>query len=270
MARLPRYLVAVLLSALVTGCAPEKAQQAVADAVASTIVEAQQVVSESITTPLLDVQEVVQESLPPPAPEPAPPAAPIATKLIVRWEVTSEAAYRKKYQGVICPGGASGPTIGIGYDLGHQTRATIAREWAGHPQLESLLEGSGVTGEARCAAYRAANRHVRVSYEDAQRVFQDSTLPAYTGAARRALKNGWGALPPGAQAANISLGYNRGWAMSGDRNREKRVIRDDCVPRNNRECNAHQLRAMCRIWAGTPNGPGLCARRNDEARVALQ
>lgn len=271
MARLPRYLVALLLSALVTACAPEKAQQAVASAIAET----QAIAAETMIPLTLQAQESVQQSVQvetlPEATPPAPvPAAPIATKLIVRWEITSPAAYARKYEGVICPGGASGPTIGVGYDLGHQTRATIAREWAGHPQVADMQNGAGVIGEARCAAFRAANRHIRVKYADAERVFQASTLPSYTDAARRALRTGWELLPPGAQAANISLGYNRGWSMKGDRNREKRAIRDECVPATDRPCQAAQLRAMCRLWDGTPNGKGLCARRGDEARVTLQ
>lgn len=272
MGRVPRYLVALLLSALVTGCAPEKAQQAVVEVV-TPAVERTQVLTADILIPLtVQAQELVQtEVLPEPPVAPAPaPTAEIAAALIVRWEITSPKAYARKYEGVICPGGASGPTIGVGYDLGHQTRATIEREWAGHPHLDDLVKGSGVVGPAKCAAYRAANRHIRVPYDTAYAVFRDSTLPSYTGAARRALRNGWELLPPGAQAANVSLGYNRGWSMKGERNREKRAIRDDCVPSTDRPCQAAQLRAMCRIWAGTPNGKGLCARRDHEAEVTLQ
>jgi GH24 family phage-related lysozyme (muramidase) len=269
MARISRYVLGLLLSALVTGCAPESAQS-LATAVASTVVEAQSAVAETTTSPILELQSVVQEELPAPAAEPLTPMAPIATKLIVRWEVTSPAAYTKKYQGVVCPGGASGPTVGIGYDLGHQTRATIEREWVGHPALSALVAGSGVVGPEACTAYRRAHPEIQITYADAVRVFEHSTLPAYTSAARRALPKGWDVLAPGAQAANVSLGYNRGWTMAGDRNREKRAIRDDCVPIGDRQCNASQLRGMCRLWAGTPNGAGLCARRNDEAKVALQ
>ena len=221
---------------------------------------------------LLDAREIVQEALP----EPAPIAqadvwagAPAATALIVRWEVSSPQLYTRRYQGVICPGGASGPTIGVGYDLGHQTTSDIARDWAAHPDAGRLAAGSAQVGEARCRAYQAKHRDIRVPFAMAQQVFATATLPAYHAAARRALAQGWDGLSLNAQAADISLGYNRGWSMRGDRNREKRAIRDTCVPAADLPCNASELRAMCRLWAGTPNGKGLCARRDAEARLLV-
>lgn len=232
---------------------------------------AQAGIAETLAPAILALQESAQVAV-----EPLPlserpfrtwAGAPAATALIVRWEVTSPQAYTRLYQGVICPGGASGPTVGIGYDLGHQTRATIARDWAGHPDVDRLVDGSGRVGEHRCNAYRAAHRDIRVPYGMAYDVFAAATLPAYHAAATRTLSHGWDGLPVNAQASNVSLGYNRGWSMVGDRNREKRAIRDDCVPGSDTPCNAAQLRAMCRIWAGTPNGKGLCARRHAEARL---
>lgn len=228
---------------------------AVAEAVVPAVVEVRE-----------ELQAIVAEVLPEPAPVP-PTFSPAAAAMIIRWEVTSPAMYTKRYQGIICPGGASGPTIGIGYDLGHQTRGDIAKAWAFHPDVAILMQGSGIIGEAPCAAFRAKYRTVYVLYDDARRVFIESTLPVYEAGARRALSDGWALLPPDAQGSNVSLGYNRGWSMSGERNREKRAIRSDCVPKGDLPCNALQLRAMCRIWAGTPNAKGLCARRNDEAKL---
>jgi hypothetical protein len=49
-----------------------------------------------------------------------------AIDLIVMEEVSSQAAYTKLYQGPTWPGGASGVTIGIGYDGGYSTPAVIA------------------------------------------------------------------------------------------------------------------------------------------------
>lgn len=86
--------------------------------------------------------------------------------------------------------------------------------------------------------------------------------------AARVLRNGWTGIGPRPQGANVSLGYNRGWSFVGERRREMRAIRDDCVPRADRECIAVQLEAMCRIWAGQDIGEGLCDRRKDEARLA--
>lgn len=188
----------------------------------------------------------------------------LATALIVRWEVTSPAAYARKYQGVIWPGGASGPTWGIGYDGGHQTPWRIHDDWAAHPSVRHLESTSGVVGHE--AQRRIAEWvEVRTPFALAERVFTDSTLPSYTAAARRALGPAFDDLDEGDHAALVSLGYNRGWSTTGPRRSEIRVIRDQCVPARDSECVARQLESMCRLW---PDTPGLCNRRKDEARTA--
>jgi hypothetical protein len=53
-----------------------------------------------------------------------------AFDLVVAQEVTSQAAYERKYRRVLeYPGEQSGPTGGIGYDFGTQTRAQISADW---------------------------------------------------------------------------------------------------------------------------------------------
>lgn len=266
MVRLYRALGAVLLSALVAGCQPAADDlslrlQAAQDSLAAVVVPAVLETQDALAIPMAEI----------PTPTPRTwPGAEAATALIVRWEVTSPAVYAKRYQGVICPGGASGPTIGIGYDLGHQPRGTILGDWADHPDVERLADGAGVVGEAACAAYRAAHRDIRVPYAMAAAVFEQSTLPAYHATARRAFRVGWDGYGDKPQAAAVSLVYNRGASMRGERNREKRAMRDTCIPAADRPCSAGELRSMCRLWDGTPNGKGLCARRHDEARVTLQ
>lgn len=208
-------------------------------------------------------------------PAPAKPAAAVdesdklAAKIITRWEITSPAIYTRKYQGVICPGGASGPTRGVGWDDGHQTRQVIANAWSMHPQLERILPASGQAGEAKCQKYRNVNRDIITPYPMAETVFLQSTLPAYSAKTRRAFGSGFDTLRPGTKAALKDLGYNRGFAMAGESRKEMRIIRDVCIPAQDEECIAAQIRSMCRLWVGTRNGPGLCARRNDEARLAV-
>lgn len=251
------------------------AVQTATEAVAGTMEQSEDIrdaTAPAVTATVLALQESVEAITPEPLAQPVPAESqeldPVATALIVRWEVGSEAQYTRKYQGVICPGGASGPTIGIGYDLGHQTPATIRHEWAGHPDVDRLAAGSGKTGPAACAAYRKAHRDIVVPLGMAKQVFEESTLPAYTRMAERALgRETWKGLPPPFKSGMKSLGYNRGWSMTGSRNTEKVVIKRDCAPRRDAECGATQLIAMCRIWEGTPNYTGLCNRRKDEARV---
>lgn len=264
-----RWLLLLLLL-LLAGCAAPVVP--VQEQVAEEVVEQQRDAAQAVVPMVLAVQDaaaVVAEALPLPHPaQPVRVVTPETAALIVRWEVTSPATYARRYEGPICPGGASGPTIGIGYDLGHQSQAVIRRDWADHPDVERLVTGSGVIGETPCRVWRAQHRDIRVSFAQAQDVFALSTLPTYHGMASRAFRNGWDGLSPNGQGANVSMVYNRGASMVGSRNSEKRAIRDDCVPPADHPCIAGQLRAMCRIWAGTPNGRGLCARREDEARLA--
>lgn len=190
-----------------------------------------------------------------------------AVDLVVRWEVGSPARYTKLYQGVICPGGASGPTIGIGDDLGHQTPAEIRRRWGWHPLVDELVTGSGVTGDAACKAWKAQHRDIRVSYDDALRVFTTYTWPSYLRMAERAYRNGWDGLSIRHQGGLGSNGYNRGFSMVGSRNTEKRHTRDVCVPNNDPDCTAADLIASCRVWDNQPAiRKGVCARRHDEAK----
>jgi hypothetical protein len=190
----------------------------------------------------------------------------LAAELIVRWEVTSASTYTRRYSGVVYPGGTSGPTWAIGFDGGMQTRGYIADVWAEHIAVERLETTSGVVGSE--AKRRIAEwRDVVTSYDYAYDVFLRRTVPDYTLAARRAFGPSFDKLPDGAHAALVSLVYNRGGAMSGDRRREMRTIRDECVPAADAHCIARELIAMCRIW---PDVPGLCNRRKDEARVAKE
>lgn len=195
--------------------------------------------------------------------------AALSSAIIVKWEVGSPGQYTRKYAGVYWPGGASGPTWGIGYDGGHQSVATIERDWAGHPSLKALSQTSGVTGQ-QARQTIARWRGITTPFSYAMQVFSDRSLPAYHLQSRSALGRDFEQLPEPAQASLNSMGYNRGWSMLGPRNAEKRVIRDQCLPARDTACIAAQLNAMCRLWVNTPNGPGLCNRRADEARLAVQ
>lgn len=259
----------LLLLLITTGCtAPAAAGQgeltAAVDQVQLTVAEvaAPAVVA---TREAVEALPVVRE-LPPP---PAPLVAPCAVELIVHYEVTSPAHYGRRLEGVIWPGGASGATWGVGYDGGHQTRGVIARDWDRHEARERLAGTAGVTGAPARALVRTL-QDVRTPYGYAYEVFEGASLPVYHDRARRAFGEPFEHLPPPAAGALVSLVYNRGASMAGESRREMRALRDVCVPAGDQQCIAREIRAMCRLWEGTPNGPGLCRRRDDEARLALQ
>lgn len=275
--RLPAFLLAALLLA---GCAettaPDDVQEAVQAATEAAtgslknVEDVAEVAAPEVNTVVLAARELV-ESIPSveviEVPTERNEADPAAVALVVRWEVGSKDRYTKLYQGVICPGGASGPTIGIGDDLGHQTAAEIRRRWGWHPQADRLATGAGITGDAACKAWKAQHRDIRVRYDDAIRVFTTYTWPSYLRMAERAYRNGWESLSRPHQGGLGSNGYNRGFSMVGKRNVHKRHTRDVCVPANDADCTANQLIASCSIWDNQPAiRKGLCARRHDEAK----
>lgn len=283
--RLRDLLLPAALIGLLAGCNPPQAaapaaatqpvaqalgdaQESAHDAIADPVDDAQRSVAEATTAAVVAAQGVVQEALPPQPPAEAPALPAAATRLIVRWEVTSPAYYTKRLQHPVWPGGASGVTIGVGYDLGQATAPTIAGDWAAHPQADRLPAAAGVSGaDARALARQM--RDVATPYPLAEQVFTASTLPRYHAAARRALGPGFDALPDNPQGALDSLGYNRGWSMIGPNRREMREIRDTCIPTGDAACIAAQLRSMKRLWPGDrAPGPGLRARRDDEAAMA--
>lgn len=187
-------------------------------------------------------------------------------EFIAKWEVGGRALYERRYQRPIWPGNAaSGVTIGIGYDLGHNSVEMILADWKGHPDRGYLAAMSGFKGQA--AANLAAKRQFVVTpWPLAMRVFADPSIVRYQRIAERAFGKGMRELKPDTYGMLVDLVYNRGGNMVGSARLEMRHIRDVCVPERDDACVAQQLRAMKRIWRGAKLGKGLMARREDEAR----
>ena len=129
------------------------------------------------------------------------------------------------------PGGASGISIGIGYDLGYVTVDQFESDWGERLQAEVRTRLRDAVG---LRAIRAKNRapqfaDIRIRRAPAEEVFVQKTIPLYTVRAGQAFP-GFDALPPDAQGALVSLVYNRGASMVDDspedRRREMRAIRD--------------------------------------------
>lgn len=253
MARALVFFASALIAACGDGPPLERAQAAVSAYTAPVVVATREAV------------EAVAPTLPP---APPPLIDPRAVDLIVEFEVSSPAYYGKRLSGVIWPGGASGATWGIGYDGGHQTRSVIRQDWHAHEAVEQLATTAGITGAT--ARDRIGEwRGIITPYAYAYQVFAEASLPEYHARARRAFGQPFDALPPPAAGALTSLVYNRGASMTGNARREMRAIRDECLPPGDVVCIANEIRAMCRLWQGTPNGPGLCRRRDAEADLAV-
>jgi GH24 family phage-related lysozyme (muramidase) len=164
------------------------------------------------------------------------------------------------------PGGASGITIGFGYDLGYVTNDQFLADWkacladADCQALSAVIGFKGPDAETRAGSVSK----IQISNDQAQRVFLERSVPSYQAQTLKAFP-GVDKLPPDAQGALVSLVYNRGTAMKGDRRTEMRAIRD-AVPKGDLREIAKQLRSMKRLWANTGQG-GLVKRREAEAQL---
>jgi hypothetical protein len=185
---------------------------------------------------------------------------------IVKFEVSSKPFYEKKLQRPVWPGGESGVTIGIGYDLGMTSRAQIHADWDGEiddADLAALLVAQGITGEpAKKLAHSLSA--VSIPYDVACGVFYRKTMPRYARSTRSTYP-GVEKLPADAQGMLLSLIYNRGSKLTGPARTEMAAL----VPLVKRgadelDAMAAQFESMVRLW---PTLPGLQKRRRREAEV---
>lgn len=191
-----------------------------------------------------------------------------AVALIVDFEVGGQALYVRRYQRPIWPGAASGVTVGIGYDLGHQRAAAIRQDWHRHAERERMASMAGIVGEAARLA-RLGVADIVVPWEHAMDVFRGASLVEYCRRARRAFgPAAFDAAPAQVQGALVSLVYNRGASMTGPARLEMRQIRDVCLPARDAGCVAGQIRAMVRLWRGSSIEAGMYRRRFAEAALA--
>ena len=185
---------------------------------------------------------------------------------IAQFEISSEGYYRRNLARPTWPGGASGITIGIGYDLGYNTKARIIRDWGGKlsdADLKELVAVAGKRGEAAEAILSTVD-YIKIPFEAAKEVFYTATLPRFARLTKKAYP-GIEVLPADAQAMLLSLVFNRGGKMSGIRRKEMKAIQP-LVIQKDLEGIAREIRAMKKLW-DVSLLPGLHARRDEEARL---
>lgn len=192
------------------------------------------------------------------------PISQAARELIVFHEVTSESFYNEHWQQPTWPGGGSGVTIGIGYDLGSSREAEFEEDWGAYLDAVTLERLGAVLGKSgeHAEAVIAGLGGIRVSWGEALAQFTEQAEPRTVGETEIALPNTQG-LSPSSLGALVSLVYNRGACFNaqGPHYLEMRAIKVlmeakqyDKVP--------DEIRAMKRLW---PMIPGLQARRDAEA-----
>ena len=190
-----------------------------------------------------------------------------AFDLIVSEETGGETYYNKTERSATWPGGASGVTIGIGYDCGYETAETIKADWTGrlpHSAVAAICSVAGVRGSPAHSHAKELHGVIDIPWDVALDVFRSRDVPRWEKNVRDALIN-TEHLPADSFGALVSLAFNRGasFCQPGDRYTEMRAIgshmthlRFDKIP--------GEIRAMARLW---PRIKDLRDRRQHEAAL---
>lgn len=194
-----------------------------------------------------------------------------AEDLIIAEEVSSKAVYEKRYRDPEWPGGRSGVTIGIGYDVGAgvKDKAQLWGDWRGQisdGMIRALEPCVGVTGDRARALLSTVKSKVDVPWSAAIAVFENVDIPRWSATVRRHLPN-CELLALDSFGALVSLAYNRGPSFSndGDRYTEMRNIKAHMAAKRFERIPA-EFRAMKRLWPNQSER-GLVARREHEAKL---
>jgi len=185
--------------------------------------------------------------------------------------VRSKTTYNKRYRHPEWPGGRSGITIGIGYDVGASVKKNtqLHEDWDGKiptAMIVALEPCIGVTGEPAHKLLPRVRPKVNVPWEAAMSVFDDVDVPRWYRMCKRALPN-FEALSPLCKGAPVSLAYNRGasFLQRGPRYTEMRNIRALMAKKDFGKIPA-EFRKMRRLWTNRSNR-GVALRREHEARL---
>ncbi len=178
------------------------------------------------------------------------------------------------------PGGGSGITLGYGCDIGADPASL--EFWKPHltpDQISLLAQAKGKTGRA-AAQIQTRFKSIVISKRQALEVFSQQSLPREIALTLKAFA-GVQFMPGLVLGAMVSLVYNRGTALDGDRRKEMRIIHEileefgtfdealrAAVQNEYIRKIAIQFRKMKRIWQGQ-NLPGLLIRRDAEADLCL-
>jgi len=191
-----------------------------------------------------------------------------AIDLIIKHEVGGRDVYNRRYQKPIWAGGDSGVTIGLGYDCGYVTEKQFFSDWDGLNlnYLNALRKVVGIKGEAVKSMLRGEILQVRIPYNFAYEVFVNKSLPKYY-ALTKSIYPEIDTLNEDTRGALVSMIYNRGNKLDGDRRKEMRAI-VNLVAKADYEGIADQIERSKRLWENV-GLDGLVKRREEEADLIL-
>ena len=190
--------------------------------------------------------------------------------MIINHEIGGKAYYEKVLQKPTFPGGQSGVTIGLGYDLGYNTEKQFLEDWSDKLNLNFLTplrKVIGLKGETAKQMLRGEILQVRVPYNAAYEVFIKKSLPRYY-AMTKAIYPELDTLNEDTRGALVSMIYNRGNKIEGDSRKEMKAI-VDLVAKKDYEGIADQIERSKRLWENK-GLDGLVKRREEEADLILQ
>ena len=190
-----------------------------------------------------------------------------AIEEIIFEEDSSEGYYKQHYERPEWPGGASGVTIGLGYDLGYATKDKVMKDFKGKisdDMLTILLSVVGITGTSANRAKNVIISKILIPWNVALDVFLNNDIPEWINTVNHVLDN-TNLLSQDCLGVLVSLAYNRGASFhkSGDRYKEMRAIAADMSTKNFADI-PKQFRLMSRLW---PQGSGVHKRRFREAAL---
>lgn len=194
------------------------------------------------------------------------PISQAAFDLIVAEETGGPAYYNAREIHPDWPGGASGVTIGIGYDCGYSDAQTIRDDWDSRLPFNAVAALASVAGiHGSPASSHAHELHwISVPWDAALAVFSKIDVPKWSGIVEQHLPN-CDKLTADCFGALVSLAFNRGasFDLAGERYTEMRAIKAhmaaqafDKIP--------DEFLAMRRLW---PKGGDLWNRRGHEAAL---
>ncbi|NJM35916.1 MAG: hypothetical protein HC850_15870, partial [Rhodomicrobium sp.] len=194
--------------------------------------------------------------------------SPEARNFVIGFEVGSRTLYDRKYNRAIWPGGGSGVTIGIGYDIGVQSKDYLHKTWQdllSPTDIGRYESAVGITGQ-RAKALCPQLTDIVIPWDVALEAYRRSTMPTFGRLVLSTFPNAT-ELHPHSFGALFSLVFNRGSRLTdrpGSPTRlHMRNIRDHMASRSFDRI-PNEFRAMKSIWAGM-GLDGLLRRREAEA-----
>ena len=202
------------------------------------------------------------------APDPCPPLTAAGMTFIARQEVSSASEYEKRFRKPCKPGGASGITIGIGYDLGQiNSRAQLVSDWGDQLPADAIDLLAAVVGKTGTEETLDSVSPVDVPLSKAMFVFAQRSLPEFLNQTRKIYPQiDDPAMTAAQRTALVSLVYNRGNDVTGDRRREMKTIQALLAAGSFDDAVAAEFERMTRLWT-TADVRGVAVRRQAEAAL---